>query len=119
MGIVFPCPTTFASRKEACMSESTSTSASIFASTTVASAGSIASAFPTAALAPPPAAESPSPTMHYVGLDVHLKRSSICILDAHGKQVKRLEVKGHWPAVLAEIQCRVPRPFAICYEASC
>jgi len=57
--------------------------------------------------------------MYYVGLDVHLKRSSICILDAHGKQVKRLEVKGHWPAVLAEIQSRVPRPFAICYEASC
>jgi hypothetical protein len=59
------------------------------------------------------------PAMHYVGLDVHQKRSSICILDPHGKQVKRLEVKGHWPAVLAEIARHVPRPFAICYEASC
>ena len=35
-----------------------------------------------------------SSSMYYVGLDVHQKRSSICILDADGKQVKRLEVKG-------------------------
>jgi transposase len=65
------------------------------------------------------AAPPESQAMHYVGLDVHQKRSSICILDPHGKQVKRLEVKGHWPAVLAEIDRQVPRPFAICYEASC
>jgi transposase len=65
------------------------------------------------------ASPSDSQSMHYVGLDVHQKRSSICILDAHGKQVKRLEVKGHWPAVLAEIDRQVPRPFSICYEASC
>jgi len=58
-------------------------------------------------------------SMHYVGLDVHQKRSSICILDANGKQVKSLEVKGHWPKVLEEIARQVPRPFSICYEASC
>lgn len=57
--------------------------------------------------------------MHYVGLDVHLKRSSICILDPAGKQIKCFEVKGPWPEVIAAIAQYVPRPFAICYEASC
>lgn len=57
--------------------------------------------------------------MYYVGLDVHAKRSSICILDADGKLVKRLEVKGAWAKLFAEVDRSVPRPFAICYEASC
>src|SRR5687768_3548746 len=39
---------------------------------------------------------STSSTHYYVGLDVHQKRSSICILDRDGKQVKRMEVKGSW-----------------------
>ena len=30
--------------------------------------------------------------MRYVGLDVHQNRSSVCILDAHGKRVKEFEV---------------------------
>lgn len=57
--------------------------------------------------------------MYYVGLDVHAKRSSICILDANGKLVKRLEVKGTWQKLLETIDNQVPRPFAVCYEASC
>jgi transposase len=57
--------------------------------------------------------------MYYVGLDVHAKRSSICILDANGKLVKRLEVKGAWPRLLEVVDAQVPKPFAICYEASC
>jgi transposase len=57
--------------------------------------------------------------MYYVGLDVHQKRSSICILDSDGKRVKSLEVKGHWPRLLEEIGREVPRPFSVCYEASC
>ena len=56
--------------------------------------------------------------MYYVGLDVHQKRSSICILDRDGKQVKRLEVKGSWAKVV-EAVAQVPGPFSICYEASC
>jgi transposase len=88
-------------------------SASAIAITSLSSSSSSSSS--SSAAAPP---ESPA-AMHYVGLDVHQKRSSICILDPHGKQVKRLEVKGHWPAVLAEIARQAPRPFAICYEASC
>jgi len=79
------------------------------------SASAITSLSSSSAAAPPPESQA----MHYVGLDVHQKRSSICILDPHGKQVKRLEVKGHWPAVLAEISRQAPRPFSICYEASC
>src|SRR3954469_10351177 len=57
--------------------------------------------------------------MHYVGLDVHAKRSSLCILDSCGKVVKRLEVKGPWPKLLERVAAEVPRPFSVCFEASC
>lgn len=57
--------------------------------------------------------------MYYVGLDVHQKRSSLCILDGDGKLVKRLEVKGPWPRLFEAVERQVPRPFAVCYEASC
>lgn len=57
--------------------------------------------------------------MYYVGLDVHAKRSSLSILDANGKLVKHLEVKGSWQKLLEVVGAQVPRPFAICYEASC
>jgi transposase len=57
--------------------------------------------------------------MYYVGLDVHAKRSSMCILDENGKLVKHLEVKGGWPRLLEVVDAQVPKPFAICYEASC
>src|SRR6478735_5170869 len=60
--------------------------------------------------------------MYIVGLDVHAKRSSLCILDENGKLVKRLEVKGGgggWQRMLQVVDEQVPKPFAICYEASC
>ena len=57
--------------------------------------------------------------MHYVGLDVHARRSSLCILDPCGKVVKRLEVKGPWPKLLERVAAEVPRPFSVCFEASC
>ena len=57
--------------------------------------------------------------MHYVGLDVHARRSSLCILDSCGKVVKRLEVKGSWPKLMERVAAEVPRPFAVCFEASC
>ena len=60
-----------------------------------------------------------SSSMYYVGLDVHQKRSSICILDSAGKQVKRLEVKGTWAQVVGAVAARVPGRFSVCYEASC
>jgi transposase len=58
-------------------------------------------------------------SMHYVGLDVHLRRSSLHVLDEHGNRVKALEVRGGWPALVAEVERSAPRPFAVCYEASC
>jgi transposase len=57
--------------------------------------------------------------MYYVGLDVHAKRSSLCILDSCGKVVKRLEVKGAWPRLMDQVASQVPRPFSVCFEASC
>jgi transposase len=57
--------------------------------------------------------------MYHVGLDVGDSCSSLEILDPHGKQFKHLEVKGRWPVLLQRIEKDVPRPFAICFEASC
>ena len=57
--------------------------------------------------------------MHYVGLDVHARRSSLCILGPTGKVVKRLEVRGAWPKLMEQVAAQVPRPFAVCFEASC
>jgi transposase len=56
--------------------------------------------------------------MFSVGLDVGDKRSSVEILDDHGKRVNGFEVKGRWPTLLAHIQQQVPKPFAVCFEAS-
>ena len=57
--------------------------------------------------------------MYSVGLDVGETRSSVEILDEHGKHFKHLEVKGRWPVLLEQIQKQVPTPFKICFEASC
>jgi transposase len=58
--------------------------------------------------------------MRYVGLDVHLNRSSLCILDAHGKRVKEFEVRGGWDELLeAAKEIAEDGPIAVCYEASC
>src|ERR1700683_395386 len=56
--------------------------------------------------------------MYYVGLDVHKSRSSLTILDEHGALFKRLDVKGPWTELMATVD-QLPRPFKICYEASC
>jgi transposase len=56
--------------------------------------------------------------MQYVGLDVHQKRSSICILDENGKLVKQELLVGRWPQLIDRLR-RIQAPFSICYEASC
>jgi transposase len=58
-------------------------------------------------------------TMHYLGLDVHTRRSSLCVLDAQGKTLRQWEVKGPWPLLLDRVASEVPKPFAVCFEASC
>lgn len=55
--------------------------------------------------------------MRYVGLDVHWKRSTICVLDDFGRKVSSREVHGPWEKVLKALS-EVKRPFAICFEAS-
>ena len=62
--------------------------------------------------------------MLYVGLDYHLRRSSFCVLDEHGKKVMAREVVGSWVKVIKALK-EVKRAqgknqqMAICYEASC
>jgi transposase len=56
--------------------------------------------------------------MGYVGLDVHQRTSTICILDENGRRVKTVTVKGPWPTLLAEVR-KIQRPFSICFEATC
>lgn len=56
--------------------------------------------------------------MYYVGLDVHWKTTSMCILDKDGHRIKRETIHGHWKTMLE--RCRqIQQPFAVCYEASC
>ena len=56
--------------------------------------------------------------MYAVGLDVGDNRSSVEILDPNGKSFKHLEIKGRSPFMLQRLEKEVPRPFAICFEAS-
>ena len=57
--------------------------------------------------------------MHYVGLDVHARQSSLEMLDEHGKTVKRMTIKGPWPKLIEAVERLPQRPLSICYEASC
>ena len=54
--------------------------------------------------------------MWYVGLDVHGRQSSICIVDEHGKKVKEQTIHGPWQEVL-KVLGGLDQPWAICYEA--
>jgi transposase len=56
--------------------------------------------------------------MYHVGVDVGDRCSSIAILNDDGKVFKELEVKGGWGVMLGRV-AMLPRPMAICYEASC
>jgi transposase len=55
--------------------------------------------------------------MFYVGLDIHTKQVTICVLDSDGKLVQRAQVRQ-----LDELKRfleRLGSPFEVCYEASC
>ena len=56
--------------------------------------------------------------MQYVGMDVHWRRTSICILDENGRRVKRFDVRGAWEKVLRELD-RIKGRWQVCFEASC
>jgi len=60
--------------------------------------------------------------MLYLGLDVHIKRTSICVLDENGKEILSREVMGRWPEVIAEVERirdQALDRIAVCFEASC
>lgn len=55
--------------------------------------------------------------MLYVGLDVHSRQSSLCILNANGGTVNHIQVNGPRAAVVERLR-RLEEPFSVCYEAS-
>jgi transposase len=55
--------------------------------------------------------------MRYVGLDVHWKQSTFCVLDEHGRKVQTRTVRGNWSEVITELG-KIGPPFSICFEAS-
>ena len=56
--------------------------------------------------------------MLYVGLDVHSRQSSLCILNAAGGVVNEVCLKGPRSAVVDRLR-QLDEPFDVCYEASC
>ncbi len=52
-----------------------------------------------------------------IGLDAHERTSSVCILDASGRTVKELTLKGH-PRRVVQWLRELNEPFKICFEAS-
>ena len=54
---------------------------------------------------------------YYVGLDVHVKETSVCILDGDGKRVKRLTIRGAWPKIAEALKSLSGKIF-VCFEAS-
>ena len=56
--------------------------------------------------------------MLYVGLDVHSRQSSLCILNSSGGMVNQIQLKGPRSTVVDRLR-KLDQPFSICYEASC
>ena len=56
--------------------------------------------------------------MQYVGMDVHWRRTTICILDENGRRVKTFEVRGPWEKALRAL-AQISGPWQVCFEASC
>ena len=55
--------------------------------------------------------------MKYVGLDVHARRSTFCVLDSQGRKVRSATIHGSWDKVLSEL-AEIKESFEICFEAS-
>jgi len=55
--------------------------------------------------------------MFYVGLDVHSKTTSICVLTESGQVHKEYTIKGTVRHLLEELP-KLPRPFSVCFEVS-
>jgi len=60
--------------------------------------------------------------MNYVGLDAHLRRSTICVLDENGKKLFDRHIKGTTDKVMEElrkVKQELVGEMAVCFEASC
>ena len=55
--------------------------------------------------------------MLYVGLDVHAKQSTFCVLDDNGRHLGTNTIRGTWDKLLFRL-AGIKRPFAICFEAT-
>ncbi len=55
--------------------------------------------------------------MWCVGMDVHLKSSSVCVLNEQGRRVVQKTIRATWPKVVEWLK-DLEEPFAVCYEAS-
>ena len=54
---------------------------------------------------------------YYVGLDVHWTHTTVCVLDRHGKRVKRLTIRGAWSQIVDELK-QLSGKVSVCFEAS-
>ena len=54
---------------------------------------------------------------YFVGLDVHLTHTAVCILNGDGKRVKRTTIRGAWGKIAEELR-QLPGKVAVCFEAS-
>jgi transposase len=55
---------------------------------------------------------------YFIGLDVHLRHISVCILNRDGKKVQELRHRGTREELLGRL-AKLGGPLAICFEASC
>lgn len=56
--------------------------------------------------------------MYYVGLDVHYRTSTYCILNANGSELKCETVRGHWTKLLDRLAA-IKGKWMVCFEATC
>ncbi|PQO43837.1 IS110 family transposase [Blastopirellula marina] len=54
----------------------------------------------------------------FVGLDVHLRHTNVCILDQRGNRVKQATVRGPWSEIVTLLQ-GLTGEIQVCFEASC
>lgn len=55
--------------------------------------------------------------MWYIGVDVHLRSWTACVLNECGQRVLQKSIRGPWPRLVEWLES-VEEPFAVCYEAS-
>ena len=54
---------------------------------------------------------------YYVGLDIHWKHTSVCVLDGNGNRIKRLTLRESWTKIAEELK-QLPGKVSVCFEAS-